>query len=1146
MRGPMTTASAPDFRLYYGNALDVFAELLADTLRTPAPGQPLLAPDTILIPQAAMRRWLQAALVRRHGIAANLEFLTPGEFVARALDANLGRSRDDLDTGSLHWHLYAALSDPALMAKPAMAQLAAYVSGGGYLNGSAHKTWALAGELAGVFEKYQAWRRDWLLRWEAGADRDDPQAVLWRAVATGRNHRVRRIQAYLSRFAEGDALPSGLPARLFAFGTLNVSPDVLRVMATQARVGTLHFYMPTPTRENWGDLQTPGARLRVAGVESDQSMGSQHIENPLLRAWGAAGRDFMALLGSFEVVHPSGEIAAHAEPGQASSALPDEDGLRDSLLHRMQADLFHRRAAPSGKLRNAIDPDDPSLQAHACHTRLRELHVLHDRLRGLLEDPRFSPPLQPRDIAVLAPDIDPYAPYLEAVFGGGGHDSAASGQGIPYALADASPLACEPLAAVFLRLLDLPSARFGLEETLDLLASPALAEASGLDATDFERVHVWLRAAGARWGLDAAHRAGLGAPRDEAYTWQFALDRLLLGHASGSTEAITGDGQIVAPWVDLEGGALDALDALVGTLRVLARYQRQFTEASTPAQWRERLLALLAALLPGPPVSADGQRALERLRMLVDGFATGARQADFDAPVPIDVVRAYFTTQLTAADTRAPLLTGGVSFARMVPMRLLPFRVICVLGLNDGDFPRRDAAAGLNRLTAELGTDQRRPGDRSIRDDDRYLFLQLFSAAQDVFYVSWLGADARDGSVREPSAVVGELLAAAGEYHDEPQQAAQDLVLRHPLQPFSPTAFGAGDARHFSYRAHWQPAAGRLAGARARLAPWMPAGQTLPPPSEPEHAVSLETLRRFLLAPAEQFLRQRLGLRLPDVDVAGEDIEPLQAPRRGLGRTTLQRAVYEGLLAGMDSAAMHPLLRARGLLPSGPLGQRALQQVMGEVAAHASSFAAWRGDAVMDTAQLLEIDIDGLRLHGRLTDAWPRGIARVQFGKPNGRNAIRSGLDWLMATAAGVALPFQEFHEDEAGSVGPHLRAAIPRDVAITALRALLALRAEGLQRPLPFAPASGWALVTAKSVPRGVQDAAKKWRGHERGWAEGGSDALQLALRGREPFGDAASLQEFARVAGIVFGAVTSGAPTPIDVSHVTLPGHDDAGEEA
>ena len=1119
------TAAPHDFRLYHSNALDVLAEVLADELRKPAPGQSLLTPDTLLIPQVAMRRWLQATLAQRHGIAANLEFLTPGEFVARALDANLGPSTDDLDAATLHWRLHAALTDPTLLAKPALSQLAAYVAGDDPL-----KAWTLAGELAATFEKYQAWRRDWLLRWDAGADPDDPQAILWRVVAAGRSHRARRIQDYLARHVEADALPSGLPARLFAFGTLNISPDVLRVLATQARVGTLHFYLPTPSAKYWGDLHTLGARLH-AGVDP---FAGEAGENPLLRDWGAAGKDFMALLGSYEVVHPSGEIPAYADPEQSQA------GLRGSLLQRMQSDLFHRRATPSGILRDAVDADDPSLQFHACHTRLRELQVLHDRLRALLEDKRFDPPLQPREIAVLAPDIDPYLPYLDAVFGAHDRDDAASARAIPYAMADASPLAGEPLAEVFLRLLALPVSRFGLEEMLDLLASPPLAEAAGLDAADFERLHAWLHAAGARWGLDAAHRARSAAPADDAYTWQFALDRLLLGHASGVDADIAG----VAPWPDLEGGALDALDRLIRQLRALARHEKELGVAASPGAWRDRLLSLLQELLPEAPTAPAAARALERLRSLVNDFARQAGKAGFDAEVPAEVVRAHFAAKLGEADTRAPLLTGGVSFARMVPMRLLPFRAICLLGMNDGDFPRRDPAAGLNRLTAELGSDRRRRGDRSTRDDDRYLFLQLFTAAQDVLYLSWLGMDPRDGSAREPSALVSELLAAAAAYHGDPDTAARQLVLRHPLQPFSPAAFGSEDVRLFSYRGHWHPAAGRLSGTRGALAPWMARAQSLAPAGDVDAELPLDALRRFLLAPAEQFLRQRLGLRLAETEEANEDIEPLQLPAGGLQRMQLQRAVFDALLDGRDAAAMRPALRARGLLPSGPLGQRALERVLHEVSPYAGAYCEWRG-AGAPTSRLLEVVVDGVRVHGRIDGLHANGIARLRFGKPNGPSAIRNGLDWLLASAAGVELPFVEFHEDVDTGIGPHRRPPLSRESAIDALHALVALRREGLRRPLPFAPYSAWELFVAPDAERGLRNAASRWRGGDKQWAEGDSAALQLAFRGRDPFADAAAREEFIELAFVVFGAVTAGeALPPPAIGDVELP--DDAEDAA
>ena len=309
---------AADFRLYHGNDLAVLAGILAHALAEPAPGQGLLAPDTILIPQPAMRRWLQKHLAQTHGIAANLRFLAPGEFVAEALRANLPGS-DDAAVGEaavLRWRLWALLADPALMREAVFAPLRPLLGGGDPV-----AAWTLAGELAAAFEKYQAWRRDWLRRWDQGGDRDDWQAELWRRATRGLSHRGKRLDAYLSRF-DGDAAqaPAGLPSRVFAFACQNVSPDVLRVIASTARAGTLHFFFLSPVRGWWGDLRTARERLRddAASVFADD-------ENPLLRANGAAGRDFVRTLISYEVVHPTFEQEVYVPPDPVQ---------RPGLLHR--------------------------------------------------------------------------------------------------------------------------------------------------------------------------------------------------------------------------------------------------------------------------------------------------------------------------------------------------------------------------------------------------------------------------------------------------------------------------------------------------------------------------------------------------------------------------------------------------------------------------------------------------------------------------------------------------------------------------------------------------------------------------------------------------------------------------------------------
>ncbi|ALN89081.1 exodeoxyribonuclease V subunit gamma [Lysobacter gummosus] len=1130
-------SARPDFRLYHSNALDVLAGMLAQELRAPAPGQALLTPDTVLIPQVAMRRWLQATLAQAHGIAANLEFLTPGEFVQRALEANETGAQaergEDLDAAALHWRVYATLSQPAQLREPALAPLRAYLEGDDPI-----KAWSLSGELASLFEKYQAWRRDWLLAWDAGHERNDAQAALWRRVAAGRRYRARRIDDYLARFGAdhgGPAtIPRGLPPRLFAFATLNISPDVLRVIATQALAGTLHFYLPTPTRKYWGDLGTLAERLRQG---EDAAFGED--DNPLLQAWGAAGRDFMAVLGGYEVVHPSGEIAAYADPEESRH----DDPARDSLLQRLQRDLLHRRALPSVPWRAQLDRADASVQVHACHTRLREVQVLHDQLQALLdrdspEGRRFDPPLQPREIAVLAPDIDPYAPHIAAVFGG----LAGRPGFIPYALADVSPLAAEPLAEVFLRLLALPVSRFGLSEILDLLATAAIAEQAGLDSAGLDRLRLWLGDAGARWGIDAAHRSRHDAPGDDAYTWAFALDRLLIGHAAGGEEASHDMVAGIAPYAELEGASLDALDALIRLLRVLARFERGLAADLSPAQWSERLLGLLRALLPERPREAADQRTLERLRSLIERFASDAAHAGYDGAVPPEVVRAHFRAALAEADTRAPLLTGGVSFGRMVPMRLIPFRAICLLGMNDGDYPRRDPAGGLNRLAAELGTAARRHGDRSLRDDDRFLFLQLFAAASDTFYLSYLGADPRDGSQREPSTLVSELLDVIARYHADPARVRAQFTVREPLQPFAPAAFGADagvgaepEPRRFSYRGEWRPAVD--AGARSQrleLGPWL--DDPLPPDPPPADAgghdgvIDYRDLRSFLRDPPSAFLRQRLGLKLPDEIDSADDVEPLVLPGPGLFRQQLQRAVFDDLLAGdgaIDRDRLQAALRARALLPSGPLGRRQLDALLGQVRPFADAFARWRSGEAQALA--FDLDLGEAQLRGRLDDVYAGGLARLRFDTLHGPSQIAHGLDWLVLSALGDARPLAQFAQAADGP-GPHLRPALSPPAAQAALRALLRLRDYGLRMPLPFLPRAGWLWYEAQAQDQdgrghaGWNKAETQWHGSARSWGEASPAGVQLALRGRDPFLDPELGEQFRGIARLVFDAVVHG----------------------
>jgi len=1124
----MAMPTAPDFRLYHSNALEVLAGLLAEeTVRLPADGD-WLRPDLVLVPQHSMRRWLQQALAERLGICANLRFVTPGEFVDIALDANLGTAppEDRLGPEVLRWHLLRALqqSPPAA--------LAAFLGNSDRRNGEAVdplKPWSLAGALADTFEKYQAWRRDWLLAWERRAPAGDWQATLWRQVARGRQHRARRIDAYLQRFGTHGEPPRGLPPRLFVFACQNVSPDVLQVITSQSRTGTQHFYLHTPARAFWGDLARWNADY--APGDDDRFLGAGRA-NPLLAAWGHAGRDFIATLGSGEAIAATFESTPFVEPPAAT------------LLGRLQADVLDNTAFAGSDAdwpRPQVDHSDASLQFHACHTRLREVQVLHDQLRALLEatPPPGEPPLQPRDIAVLAPDIDLYAPHVEAVFGG----AAGSARELPYTLADTSPLASASLAEAFLRLLELPLRAPTISDVLDLLAVPAIAARFLLDEPDRGLLQDWLQDAGARWGLDAADRAHHGAASgDGAYTFEFALDRLLLGYASGADEDIAG----IAPWPALEGQAADTLDGALRFLALLRECRTQLATAQPPARWQERLNGLLDGAFAVERDSTDAA-VLKRLRELVAGFADGAATAGYEAPVEHAVVLEHLRGELGQADARAPFLSGGICFGRMVPMRLIPFRVTCLLGLDEDAFPARDRRDPINRIVHALDTRERRSGDPSRRDADRYLFLQLFTSAGRVLYLSWCGMDPRDNSRREPSAVVSELLDCAAQYHCGDSDTVRDaLVVRHALQPFAPAAFGAphegerlpGDAaidpRRFSFDARWRPAAGET--AVADVAPvFAPASLRLPGRDIDDGAiVTLDRLRRTLLRPHAVYLQDGLGLRLPEDEPPLPEHEPLGEPD-ALAQYRLRHAVFDAWLrAGMrpDAFALHARLLARALAAPGADGRATVAATLDDIA----PFAALALEAGFGTAGgrvPIAIACGGRELRGALDDVHPSGVLRVVLnaGGLHGNHVVRHGLDWLCASTMGLRLHELAIPDKDEPPVFV-VRKPLPPARAEAILASLLALRDAALRAPLPLLPRSGFSYVRTLSEkgPEAALKAARDcWAGSE--WQSDRAEATpatRLALRGCDPFldGDVDAQARFALLSTALFEALAGTAP--------------------
>ena len=1084
-----------------GSRTENLADTLAHALERERPPHPLAA-QTILVAHPGLRSWLLQRLARRgaRGIAANYEVLLPWQWYERKARELLG---DEALIGGawrpelLRWHILAALTT---LDAPVLEQA---LRG----NDAPARRFELAEHLAGLFAQYLIYRPELIDGWEnSDADRQW-QAQLWRAIAEriGRPHRARRRQALAAALARDDSDP----APLHVFGVSHLPPDLLGALHAQARHRRVVLYFPDPCREHWVYLRDHRALLHA----SIDDPGALYFEvgHPLLAALGRVAQDFCLQLETLDAedVRDATDEAEDAPDPAAPLLARVQSGIR--RLEPDDVGAAWRARVPSAQRRSALLAlrHDASLRVHGCHTRLRELEVLRDALLDRLAE---DPSLTPADIVVMAPDVAAYAPLLPAVFGPPARHRDAPGH-LPWHMADVALAQSHPLLGAFAQLLELAESRFALSAVLGLLDVPALARRQGIGATERATLERWLDRAHVAWGLDAEAKARAGgAPVDE-HSWQFGLDRLFAGLLLGAPDeghapALLDD---ILPLPGATGGATQALGQLDDFLLTLRQWRDGFAATRTLAGWSHWLLARIEASFQADPHDQTEQAALDTLRRAVAALGQQGREARLDQTLPWPPLREVLRDALAQVPERQPFLLGGITVCGLVPQRSIPFRVVCLLGMNEGEFPRPRGDAGLSLIAR-----QPRRGDRDARSEDRYLFLEALMAARDHLHLSYLAERARDGNPRNPAAPLAELLGhldtqfALTPYDGLPRP----WLLRHPLQPFDPRYFAQADTavpegddpRLFSYQAHWIV-------APASHEP-VPTAVTRDASQAATRELALDTLKRFWRDPAGfQLLRQR-GIRLQPWEAQQHpDREPLTPAvdrREGLERQLFAHALRRG--HAVDTAPPAWLARS-GVLAAGEPGRLGYAQVADTAQALLDEARAVIGhDAATAMPQALSLALDETRLDGTV-DLWrtPDGTPWLLAISP--RRAAHFGellplfIDYAALRLAGHATQALLLEVDKRIRACANVEAlARQNDAQLRdGLRTLVALYRDSARAPLPFFPVSAWAWAQAKPDQRDAR-ARAVWLGNgtqamgERDYAAG---VAQRLVRDAEPYAE-------------------------------------------
>lgn len=1064
----------------HGNRLEDLRDLAVDFVqRHPLPP---LEPEVFLVQSNGMKHWLELALADETalGICAATRMELPSAFLWQMYRTVLGAQavpvQMPFDKSALVWRLLRML--PALAANNAVyAPLARYLAS----DTDGRKLYQLAQQVADVLDGYQSYRADWLADWSAGRDvlqaphatatplPEDQvwQAHLWRAVQSdvGVAHAQASRSAVHARFMQalsarsGQGRPAGVPPRVVVFGISTLPMQAVEALAALGRYAQVLMVVQNPCQHYWGHV-VEGRGLMPARTRQKTKTGvpvqtlpddlaALHSEaHPLLASWGKQGRDYLHLLDGYDQPETYAQVLQKIEvfvPPQAAA------GQSLNQLQQLQADILNLEPLPAtpapipAATTTATTTRDEAITLVMTHSAQREVEVLHDQVLAWLD---ADPALQPRDVMVMVPDMAQFVPHIQAVFG---RFSPSDARYLPYSVADSTSREM-PLVQALERLLGLPTSRISLADWLTLFEVAAVQKRYGFSPADVRVLQNWLTRAGVRWGLDVAHRKTWGVPAIDGAdqnTWAFGLRRLLLGYASGPGSVWRG----VEPLPEVGGLSAQLIGRLAEWVQAMNTSLYALSQAHTPSQWVTTLQALLARFFEA---SDDvEERLLAQLQRELQRWLQLCNQADLTTPLPLVVVREHWLAQIESPGLHQRFLGGGVQFATLMPMRSIPFKVVCLLGMNDKDYPRQTPPRDFDLMALQW-----RGGDRSRREDDRYLFLEALLSAREKLYISWQGHRATDNAEQPPSVLVSQLIdVLQGRFEQAPE------VVLQPLQAFSSRYFEEGSGFN-TYAADWQLAMD--AACEGQVVPVQPGQASSPALAKLPTALDLEALQKFLRHPVEVYWRTRLGVWIAQPEEAAPEEEPFELD--GLAQFKLGQTLLQ---ADHAEQALQALQRA-GELPMAAFGQRIGHDLLRKAQAvreRAEPLLAQYAELLLP--QPVDLQVAGIQITGALRDLRQGRKGRLQLAMQPG--AITHGKDnaqprldkWIslwvvhvVACAMGHALQSTLLGIDDEN----HLP-ALPQEQALAQLTSWVEAYKQAWQKPLPVAMRTGMAYLETLSM---------------------------------------------------------------------------------
>ena len=1027
--------------IYTSNCMETLAEQLA--LIVSEPLSLPFSPEIIVVQSRGMERWAAMELARHNGICANCFFPFPNTFLQEMFKKTIPDLPEEssFDPSTMTFKIMKVL--PECIDLPGFESLKRYIGD----ENTGMKLFQISKRIADLFDQYLVFRPEMIFNWEKGTEHHW-QAYLWRKLSFGKEHlhRAGLWRAFLENIRNSPRQIEHFPRRVSIFGI-----SYLPLLHLEAFVGIsshsqVNLFLMNPCKEFWGDIVSgwETGKIRKKYTRSNDISKDLYLEegHRLLASMGTLGRNFISLISDFDY--------------QVFELFKENQG--HTILEKIQSDILNlknrRFYFPSPEILEPSPKIDSSIQIHSCHSPMREIEILHDNLLAMFEE---DPDLLPKDIVVMTPDIHLYAPFVEAVFGAQIDEK----KRIPFTISDQSIMKESRIIEGFMSILDLENSRMSVNRVMALLELSEIKDKFGISEPEIDIVERWIRETNIRWGIDAEHRRKLGLPAVSENTWRAGIERLLLGYAMpGSGRKMFSE---ILPYDHIEGGEAETLGKFVEFLDCLINSVDYLNQARTLSGWSKVFSDIIEKFFA---LEEDSEPEIQILRSVLDDMVKRESLSGFDKSIKIEVAKSYLGGLLEDEHVRRGFISGGVTFCAMLPMRSIPFKIVCLVGMDSDAFPRETKT-----LEFDLMAKHPRAGDRNRRNDDKYLFLEALLSARNKFYISYVGQSIQDNVRIPPSVLVSELIDCI---KDGFGFSEEQVVIFHRLQAFSPEYFKK-DSKLFSYSFENFIASSKMFDPKE--APSL-ISTKLPEPDKVWKELSLNALSTFFSNPAKYLLEKRLGIYLHDKADILDERENFRLDY--LEKYLLDQELVSTRLSGLSLKDIYPPIKASGELPHGKVGE----YIYNQMSLDAEDFVRkikkhTKGHRLEDLD--VELDIAGFRIFDRVADVYENGLIKNIYANTKPKYLLNT---WIYHLIICVLL-------EDKNSVQSFLLCSdaawefTPVSSAIDILKYLLNIYWKGMSEPLHFFPVSSFEYVCMILLKNRTQSAAlkaaqKKWSGSD------------------------------------------------------------------